>query len=54
MDAANKMPGDGQQSQQANQIQEAETISLARSSSKSSQPAVQKLNIVNKLFLDME
>ena len=28
--------------------------SLTRNSSKSGQPAVQKLNIVNKLFLDME
>lgn len=53
-DVEAKMPDDGQQSQQANQLLDTETISLARSSSKSSQPAVQKLNIVNKLFLDME
>ena len=51
---------DDQQSQQANQMQEADAVSslsqpsLTRRSSKSGQPAVQKLNIVNKLFLDME
>lgn len=55
-----KLANDGQQSQQANQIQDLEALSsttgpsLSRSSSKTGQPAVQKLNIVNKLFLDME
>ena len=60
LDVDSKAIEEGQQSQQANQIQETDAVSslsqpsLARSSSKSGQPAVQKLNIVNKLFLDME
>ena len=60
LDEEGKSNDDGQQSQQANQLQEADAVSslsqpsLSRSASKTGQPAVQKLNIINKLFLDME